>query len=87
MHNYRRYRDKGADLATAVETTLLTAGRAMLITTVVLSIGFLGFVLSSMHNLTNLGILVSFAVVTAFLADVLLAPALLALFDRDLKTL
>jgi predicted RND superfamily exporter protein len=85
MHNYRRYRDKGADLETAVETTLLTAGRAMLITTVVLSTGFFGFVLSSMHNLTNLGILVSFAVTTAFFADVLLAPALLALFDRDTK--
>ena len=33
--------------------------------------------------LTNLGILVSFAVVTAFVADVLLAPALLELFDAD----
>jgi predicted RND superfamily exporter protein len=55
----------------------------MLITTIVLSTGFLGFVLSSMHNLTNLGILVSFAIVTAFFADVLLAPALLALVDRD----
>jgi predicted RND superfamily exporter protein len=85
MHNYRRYRDQGADLETAVETTLLTAGRAMLITTVVLATGFLGFVLSSMHNLANLGILVSFAVVTAFFADVLLAPALLALFDRNTK--
>ena len=85
MHNYRRYRDKGADLETAVETTLLTAGRAMLITTIVLSIGFFGFVLSSMHNLTNLGILVSFAVTTAFFADVLLAPALLAIVDRDTK--
>ena len=86
MHNYRRYRDNGADLESAVETTLLTTGRAMLITTVVLSTGFLGFVLSSMHNLTNLGILVSFAVVTAFFADVLLAPALLPLFDRDTKS-
>ena len=86
MHNYRRYRDKGADLETAVETTLLTTGRAMLITTIVLSTGFFGFVLSSMHNLTNLGILVSFAVTTAFFADVLLAPALLALFDRDTKS-
>ena len=83
MHNYRRYRDQGVDLEEAVETTLLGAGRAMLITTVVLSTGFLGFVLSSMHNLTNLGILVSFAIVTAFFADVLLAPALLALFDKD----
>ena len=83
MHNYRRYREEGADLETAVKTTLLTTGRAMLITTIVLSTGFLGFVLSSMHNLTNLGILVSFAIVTAFFADVLLAPALLALVDRD----
>ncbi len=85
MHNYRRYREEGADLETAVMTTLLTAGRAMLITTIVLATGFLGFVLSSMHNLTNLGILVSFAIVTAFFADVLLAPALLTLFDRDTK--
>ncbi len=83
MHNYRRYREQGLDLEGAVSTTLLTTGRAMLITTFVLSAGFLGFVMSSMHNLTNLGILVSFAIVTAFLADVLLAPALLAIFDRD----
>jgi predicted RND superfamily exporter protein len=81
MHNYRRYRDQGASLEGAVDRTLQTAGRAMLITTIVLSTGFLGFVLSSMHNLTNLGILVSFAIGTAFFADVLLAPALLALFD------
>ena len=73
----------GATLETAVQTTLRTTGRAMLITTIVLSAGFLGFVLSSMNNLTNLGILVSFAIVTAFVADVLLAPALLELFDSD----
>lgn len=82
MHNYRRYRDHGMDLESAVDETLRTTGRAMLITTVALATGFLGFVLSSMHNLRNLGLLVSFALVTAFLADVLLAPALLALFDR-----
>ena len=81
MHNYRRYRDRGADLEEAVGRTLHTAGRAMLITTIVLSTGFAGFMLSSMHNLTNLGILVAFAIVMAFLADVLLAPALLAMLD------
>jgi predicted RND superfamily exporter protein len=82
MHNYRRYREDGQDCETAVTTTLLSTGRAMLITTIVLSTGFLGFVLTSMHNLTNLGILVSFAIVVAFFADVLLAPALLAALDR-----
>jgi len=82
MHNYRRYRDAGQDLEEAVSSTLLSTGRAMLITTIVLSMGFLGFVLSSMQNLVNLGILVSFAISTAFFADVLLAPALLAVLDR-----
>jgi hypothetical protein len=81
MHNYRRERDGGAAREDAVETTLLSTGRAMLITTCVLSLGFLGFVLSSMQNLVDLGILVSFAIATAFVADVLLAPALLALVD------
>ena len=83
MHNYRRYRDAGQGLEEAVSTTLLSTGRAMLITTIVLSMGFLGFVLSSMHNLVSLGILVSFAISMAFLADVLLAPALLAVLDRE----
>ena len=82
MHNYRRYREQGPAPEAAVEKTLLTAGRAMLITTIVLSVGFLGFVMSSMGNLRNLGVLVAFATTTAFFADVLLAPALLALFDR-----
>ena len=81
MHNYRRYRDQGDSLEAAVDKTLATAGRAMAITTIVLSVGFLGFVLSSMANLTNLGILVAFAIVTAFFADVLVAPALLARLD------
>jgi hypothetical protein len=81
MHNYRRERDGGAAREDAVEKTLRSTGRAMLITTCVLSLGFLGFVLSSMQNLVDLGILVSFAIATAFVADVLLAPALLALVD------
>ncbi len=82
MHNYRRYRDQGMDLEAAVEATLLTAGRAMLVTTLVLSVGFLGFLMSSMVNLSNFGLLVAFAISAAFFADVLLAPALLALVDR-----
>jgi len=55
----------------------------MLITTIVLSVGFGGFVMSSMVNLANLGLLVAFAISAAFFADVLLAPALLAFVDRD----
>jgi hypothetical protein len=45
--------------------------------------GYLGFVLSSMNNLTNVGISVGFAVSMVFLANVLLARALLTLFDQS----
>ena len=83
MHNYRRYRRHGMDLEAAVHSTLQTAGRAMLITTIVLSTGFAGFVMSSMTNLMSMGILVGFAISTAFFADVLLAPALLAIADHE----
>jgi predicted RND superfamily exporter protein len=82
MHHYRRYRSRGMDFDSAITATLHTAGRAMLITTIVLSVGFLGFVLSSMNNLSNLGGLVAFAITSALFADVLLAPALLALVER-----
>jgi predicted RND superfamily exporter protein len=77
MHGYRRYLESGCDSRTAVHRTLDSAGRAMLLTTVVLSIGFLIFTLSSMSNIFNFGMLTAFAIAVALLADFLLAPALM----------
>jgi predicted RND superfamily exporter protein len=82
MHNFRRYHDQGRDVYAAVRETLLTAGQAMLVTTLVLTLGFLTFALSSMQNLRNFGLLVGFAISTAFLADVVLAPALVRVATR-----
>ena len=82
MHNFRRYHDQGRDVHAAVRETLHTAGQAMLVTTLVLTLGFLTFALSSMQNLRIFGLLVGFAISTAFLADVLLAPALVRVATR-----
>jgi len=82
MHNFRRYRDHGADVDDAVRETLRTAGHAMLVTTIVLTLGFLGFSLSSMRNLRFFGLLVGFALSIAFLADVILSPALVRVATR-----
>jgi predicted RND superfamily exporter protein len=82
MHNFRRYHDHGRDVHAAVRETLHTAGHAMLVTTLVLTLGFLSFALSSMRNLTFFGLLVGFALGVAFLADVLLAPALVRVATR-----
>ena len=79
MHNYRRYYDQTGDPVEAVRLTLLTAGRAMLVTTIVLAIGFYVLAFSTLNNIHNFGVLTGFTIIMALLADYLLAPALMVL--------
>jgi len=79
MYNFKRYYMQTGDLHEAVENTLLTAGRAMLTTSVVLSIGFFIFMFAAMNNLFYFGLLAGSAVLLALGADLLLAPALMTL--------
>jgi predicted RND superfamily exporter protein len=83
MHNFRRYYDETGDVQEAVRHTLLTTGRAMLVTTVVLSLGFFVFMFASMNNLFNFGLLTGLAIAIALLADYLVAPALMTLLVED----
>ena len=82
MHNFRRYHLATGDVAQAVRQTLTTAGRAMLVTTAVLSIGFFLYMFSSLSNLFNFGLLTGFTILMALLADFFLAPALMAAMDE-----
>ena len=82
MHNFRRYYEQSGDPRQAVHETLHSTGRAMLVTTIVLSIGFLIFVFASMNNLFAFGLLTAFTIVMALAADYLLAPALMVLVHR-----
>ncbi len=86
MHNFRRYHLQGMSTRQAVEKTLTSTGRAMIMTTVVLFIGFMLYLFSSMTNLFLFGLLTALAFVMALLAVFLLAPALMALVYPD-KTL
>ncbi|MBW2402148.1 MAG: MMPL family transporter [Deltaproteobacteria bacterium] len=82
LHVFQRYFDRSDDARRAVRETLLTTGRAITLTTIVLAIGFGSFMLSAMSNMVALGFFVSFAVTVAFFADLLIAPALLVLTRR-----
>jgi len=79
IYNFRKYYQESGDVHLAVAHTLHTAGRAMLTTSIVLSIGFFLFMLASMNNVFYFGMLVGIAIVVALLADFILAPALMAL--------
>ena len=86
MHNFRRYYGESRDAKLAVHNTLQTSGRAMLFTSLVLSAGFFIFTLASMHNLFNFGLLTGLTILTALLADFLLAPALMTIVTSHTKT-
>ncbi|MCB1829201.1 MAG: MMPL family transporter, partial [Gammaproteobacteria bacterium] len=81
--NYRRYHHETGDVREAVRSTLLTTGRAMLVTTVVLSCGFFLYMFATLSNLFNFGLLTGFALIMALLADLFLAPALMAQLHRS----
>jgi predicted RND superfamily exporter protein len=78
-HNFLREVRASGDPDTAIRRTLETTGRALLFTSIVLTAGFLINTFATMGNLVNLGVFTSFAVATAFLADLLIAPPLLKL--------
>ncbi len=82
MHNFRRYYEQSGDPKQAVYETLHTTGRAMLVTSIVLSIGFFIFVFASMNNLFAFGLLTAITILMALAADYLVAPALMVLVNR-----
>lgn len=78
MHNFKVYFDKSGKVETAVKETFLTAGRAMLVTSLVLSAGFFIFMFAGMNNLYDFGLLTGITILTALLANFLVTPALLS---------
>jgi predicted RND superfamily exporter protein len=83
MHNYRRFHLQTGDVYKSVHQTLLSSGRAMLITSIVLATGFFLYMFSTMSNLFNFGLLTGFTIIMALLADFLLAPALMAQLHKS----
>ena len=63
----------------AIEATLVTTGRALLFTTIILVSGFLMFGFSDMVSISRFGILVALTLTIALVADFIFVPALLFL--------
>ena len=83
MHGFNRYYALSRDSAEAVRSTLATSGQAMLVTTIVLCSGFLVFTAGYMDSSFNLGVVTATTLALGFLADALLAPALMVLATRS----
>jgi predicted RND superfamily exporter protein len=77
LHNFRRYYLESKDSTKAIENTFYTTGKAMVITTIVLSLGFYSYLMAQMISVQNFGLLTGTVIFMALLADLLLAPALM----------
>jgi predicted RND superfamily exporter protein len=82
MHGFRRHYRRGADAPTAVRETLLTTGRALLITSLALSTGFFVQVFGTLISVQNCGLITAFVILGALVADLSFAPALVTLSTR-----
>jgi len=87
MHNFRKYELQYNDINKAVRMTLLTTGRAMVVTTIVLSFGFFVFMGASMSNIFNFGLLTGIAIIIAVLADFFLVPAIMKVIVKNKEDL
>ncbi len=85
MHKFHRYYEESGDLELAVAETLRTTGSALLFTSLVLTAGFAIFGFSEMSNIRTFGLFAAFSAMVAFLADLLVAPALLSVVERYRK--
>jgi predicted RND superfamily exporter protein len=82
MHNFRRYYGETNNTRLAFRETFHTAGRALLVATVVLSLGFFIYMFASMNNLFHFGLLTGIAIILALVANFILAPAFVTLITR-----
>jgi len=87
IYNFKRYYQQSADIPMAIHKTIHTTGRAMLITSVVLSLGFFIYLFAVMNNLFYFGLLTGITVLLALLSDFVFLPALVNFFPSVAKAL
>jgi predicted RND superfamily exporter protein len=78
MHNFRRDFERFGNVEQAVAQTLDTAGRAILITSIVLAAGFYACIASELRSSIIYGGLMGTVVLLALAADYFVTPALMA---------
>lgn len=83
FHNFKKHFDATGNVHAAVENTLASTGVAMLTTSLVLVTGFWLFMFATLQNLFLFGFLTGITLIFAFLADIVLSPALLAIVTKN----
>ncbi|MBB3061500.1 efflux RND transporter permease subunit [Microbulbifer rhizosphaerae] len=81
-HRYLLHRRRGATSHGAIHRALVEVGPALVVTTLILAVGFLLISLSAFQINASMGLVVAATVVLALLFDLLVLPVVLLRFDR-----
>lgn len=82
ISSYKQYRAQGMNPIDAITETFLVTGKALVITTVLLVVGFGAFIFADFVPNRNFGMLCAMILFLALLTDLLFLPALLLTIDR-----
>ena len=80
LHHFRVHFDEYGNVEEAIRNAFEHAGRAMVSTTVILTIGFIAFSFATGSNIQRFGTLIALTAVTAMFIDLVFTPALLRTF-------
>ena len=83
LSKYKHAREEGNNAADAIRYSFVSVGRALIITTVVLTLGFSLFIFSSFRLNSDMGSATALIFIMALIIDFLILPALLLWVDRD----
>lgn len=83
LSKYNYARQRGDNAEDSVRYAFASVGRALLITTVVLALGFATLTLSTFALNEDMGALTSIIIVVALIVDLVFLPAALLFFDRE----
>jgi len=82
LSKYKAATQKGKDIIESIEEALLLSGNAIIITTIVLVLGFGTFFFSDFALYKNFGFLSSIALFLAMVLDLVLLPAILSVINK-----
>lgn len=83
MTHFRIEMERSRNIAQAAVRSIREAGQAISFTSLILSVGFLVFLLSFHNGLSHFGIFAAIAIMTALISDLFLLPALCQVMNVD----
>ena len=82
LHHFRVHYEESGDPFIAINASLKHAGRAMVVTSSILTLGFFAYMAAEMKNIQVFGLLIGLCAALAMLVDLIFGPALLRTFYR-----